>query len=271
LTRLSGLVLPISILVTVAGCVPALREPPTLEELARGADRHRPEDVNLLLDLAERSYARQTTESVVEARRHWLAAAAADRARVEGLIGVTRADVWLTEHEDDPDKREGLATSAVQAAQLCRAAAPEEPSCKYRLAIAVGVQARERRGTALDALPTMVDLLEEAIAVRPGMDHGGPHRVLALVLLRAPGWPSGPGDPDHGLEEARRAIEIDPDFPPNQLCLGEALEATEDPDGRRRAYEKAAELARRRVEAGEIEAREWLEEAVRALGFRKNE
>ena len=271
MTRIAGLLFPTLILVSLTGCVSALREPPTLEELSRGAARHRPEDVDTLLETAERAYAGWTEDSVFEARRLWLAAAAADRSRVEGLIGVTRADVWLTDHEDEAERRGATATSAVQAAQLCRAAAPDDPACTYRLAVAVGVQARERRATALDALPTMVDLLEEAIAVMPEMDHAGPHRVLALVLLRAPGWPSGPGDPDLGLDHARRAIEVDPDFPPNQLCLGEALAATEDPAGSRQAYEKAADLAGPQIEVVGTRAREWLDEARGALGLRENE
>jgi len=270
-TRIAGVLIPALVLAMFTGCAAALREPPTLEELAGGADRHRAEDVDSLLDLAERAYANWTEDSVIEARRHWLAAAVADRSRIEGLMGVTRADVWLTDHGDDPERREATATSGVQAAQLCRLTSPDEPKCEYWLAIAVGVQARERRATALDALPTMVDLLERVIAVRPQLDHGGPHRVLSLVLLRAPGWPTGPGDPDLGLEHARRAIEIAPAFPPNQLCLGEALAATEDPAGSKRAYEKAADLARRAIEVDETRAREWLDEALGALDLRGKE
>ena len=68
------------------------------------------------------------------------------------------------------------------------------------------------------------------------------------------------------MEHARRAVELLPDHPPNQLCLGEALEAVEEPAAGRRAYERAAELARARLEAGHAEAALWLAEAEGQLG-----
>ena len=73
--------------------------------------------------------------------------------------------------------------------------------------------------------------------------HGGPARVQALVLVKAPGWPLGPGDPDAGLAAARRAVEIDPAYPPNTLALAEAMSKTGDAGGARRAYSQARELA----------------------------
>ena len=77
----------------------------------------------------------------------------------------------------------------------------------------------------------------------PTLEHGGPDCALALLYLRAPGWPTGPGDPDRGLEQRERQLH-GPDYPPNQLALGEALVATEDHNGGRKAYERALALAR---------------------------
>jgi hypothetical protein len=133
------------------------------------------------------------------------------------------------------------------------------------MAISLGVQARERRSTGLDAVGLMVERLQAAIELDPGLDHGGPHRVLALLYLRAPGWPTGPGDPDLGLEEARLALAEAPGYPPNRLCLAEALVATEDPEGGRREYQAAAELAREWLDRGAPDAGEWLEEAESCL------
>jgi hypothetical protein len=112
----------------------------------------------------------------------------------------------------------------------------------------------------------MIERLRAAIELDPGLDHGGPHRVLALVYLRAPGWPTGPGDPELGLDEARRAVALDPGHPPNRLCLAEALVATDDIQGGRREYEAAAELAREHLDLGTPEAGEWLDEALGGLG-----
>ena len=122
-----------------------------------------------------------------------------------------------------------------------------------------------RCSTALDGLDEMVSRLERAIEGDPQQDFAGPERVLALVRLRAPGWPTGPGDPDLGLESARRAVERFPDYPPNLLCLAEAWEATEQPDRATEGYRRALELARGQFEAGHEEARRWMDEAQSAL------
>ncbi len=240
-----------------AACVPALREPPAVEDLA-GSNRSRG-----VSDLAEADalFAARNLEAVRRAGELFFAAAAADPAEIDGLIGAARTGVWLAGHEPDAESRRTAAVSAVQASQHCAARAPTRPDCDYWLAVSIGVQARERRSTALDALPRMVDLLESAIAMDPLLEQAGPHRVLGLVLLRAPGWPTGPGDPDLGLEHAREAVALKPDYPPNQLCLAEALEATEQPSESRKAYERAATLARQALAAGQPDADEWLREA----------
>jgi hypothetical protein len=248
----------------LAACSPALHEPFSADELRRpgGNGAH---EVDALLDEAATLYARRDREAVQAASDLWLRAAAADPARVEGLLGATRAQIWIAGHASDPDARDQAAVAAVRSSQTCLEVLPDDPRCKYWLALSIGVQARERRSTALDALPLMIDLLEQVIAARPELDHAGPDRTLALVLLRAPGWPTGPGDVDRGLERAREAVRREPDYPPNQLCLGEALGATGDAVGSRGAYARARDLARGRMAERDTDAREWLDEAEAAL------
>jgi hypothetical protein len=236
-----------------------MREPPTVAELA-GEPTHQSTEVDRLLAAAEEAYARRTLESVRLASSTWLRAAAADPSRLDAWTGASRAGVWLAGHEPDAVAREAAAVAAVQSAQLCAERAPDDPACAYWLALSLGVQARERPATALDALPAMVALLERAVVARPGMDHAGPHRVLALVLVRAPGWPLGPRDVDRALEHARRAATLEPDYPPSQMCLAEALAAVGETEASREAWQRADDLARTWREAGDPEAGEWLDE-----------
>jgi hypothetical protein len=112
----------------------------------------------------------------------------------------------------------------------------------------------------------MVEALERAIAKDPSYEHAGPHRVLALVLIRAPGWPLGPGDADSGLEHARAAVGLAPDYAPNVLALAEALADVRERAGAKDAYEKAKALAEAAKAAGDPDAAEWVAEAERALG-----
>ena len=251
-------------LIPLAGCAGALQELPPLADLGGGGTRPKPEQVDVLLARAERLYHQRTETSVRAAAAAWLEAARGDPKRVEGLVGAVRAQIWLVDHEPDAPARKDAATLAVQAARWCEHIAPESGACAYYLGAALGIQARERQTTALDALPRIEESFRRAVAGDPTLDQGGPHRALALLYLRAPGWPTGPGDPDRGLEEARKAVEVSPDYPPNQLALAEALSATGETAASRRAYRRALDSARSSSKR-EPDAADWIREAEKAL------
>ena len=122
----------------------------------------------------------------------WLRGAAADQEQTESLVGVVRAQSWLADRLAAPDERRAAATEAVRAGQWCEQRDPESATCAYWLAVALGVQARERRSTALDGLDEMIARLDRAIRLDPEQDFAGPERVASWVRLRAPGWPTGP-------------------------------------------------------------------------------
>jgi hypothetical protein len=243
-----------------AGCAPALHpvdDLPQLQSTAKAAG-----GVGELLERANDAYLERTLESVSRAAELGLEAAAIDTTGSEGLMLATRSRIWLSDHYDDPKRRDEEAVGAVKIAQLCRERDQDSSECAYLLALAVGVQARERRSTGVEGLKIMVELLTDVAQRDPRLDHAGPHRVLALVYLRAPGWPTGPGDPDAGLEHARHAVELEPQYPPNQLSLAEALEATGQAEASLDAYRKAGELARLWLDRGEPDAADWLEQAA---------
>jgi hypothetical protein len=196
-------------------------------------------------------------------------AARADPSDAAALVSLARASVWLVDHEPSEPERDAAARQAVQAAQWCEQAAPRDAVCAYWMGASLGVQARERRTTALDALPRILQAFQRAQAGDPAQDEAGPDRALALFYLRAPGWPSGPGDADLGLEHARAAVERSPAWPPNLMALGEALEKTDDHAGSREAYGKALSLAEERAAAGDPDAGEWIEEIQGKLAGRR--
>ncbi len=251
-----------TLLLAGAGCAAALREPPPIP--APGAEGGRA--VADLLAEAEDGYARRPDRAAVR-RAEALCdeAAAADRTGTDGLIGSIRARVWLVEHEQDGAVRQALALRAVQAGQWCARRAPGSPACDYWLALGLGQQARERPSTASDGLKLMAEALRRAAAGDPRLDLAGPHRVLAILLLRAPSWPLGPGDPEEGLAEARKAVAHFPDHPPNRLALAEALLASDQRDDGRAEASLALDEARRRAAAGDPDAPEWARDAERLL------
>jgi len=105
------------------------------------------------------------------------------------------------------------------------------------------MEARAHPTRAVGLLGSMLQNLGNADSTDPSYDKAGPSRVRALVLIRAPGWPVGPGDTDAGLAAARRAVSLQPDYPPNVLALAEALSKTGDQKGARASYAHARDLA----------------------------
>jgi tetratricopeptide (TPR) repeat protein len=259
-------------LCAMSACARALSQPPPLDAIgppgasASGRTAATPADVDRLLQDAAVAFGRRPDAAAVTgALDMFLSASRADEGRVEGLTGAAEVSAWLIEHERDGSRREQLATEAVQICQWCVRRAPGSVECTYRLALAIGQQARERPSTALDGLKQMIRLLEQVVARAPALDAAGGDRVLALVLLRAPGWPTGPGDQDEALEHARRADSLVPGHPLNLLALGEALAVAGRLEEARTAYERAREAARARSASGDPDAAEWAESAAQAL------
>jgi len=109
----------------------------------------------------------------------------------------------------------------------------------------------------------MLATLTRVESADPNYDEAGPARVQALVLIRAPGWPLGPGDAEAGLAAARRAVALRPLYPPNLLALAEALAKTGDSGGARENYRRARDAALALPAAPDRD--EWLREADQEL------
>jgi len=179
------------------------------------------------------------------------------------LAAAIDADARRSDHEADARVRAELAAEAGRDADTCLAREPQAAACLYGGAIALGLEARAHPARAGESLNSMLDKLARAESADPNYDEAGPARVRALVLIRAPGWPLGPGDPEAGLDAARRAVALRPLYPPNLLALAEALAKTGDRSGARDTYVRARDAAQALPEAADRD--EWLREADHGL------
>jgi tetratricopeptide (TPR) repeat protein len=182
---------------------------------------------------------------------------------VDGLVAAIQADSRQADKTSDGGARAKLADEASAYADACLAKAPAAAGCLYGRGLAYGLLAQAHPLSANDSLKSMLDSLGKAETADPNYDHAGPSRVRALVLVRAPGWPVGPGDADTGLTSARHAVELQPDYPPNQLALGEALAKTGDANGAREAYGKARDIAQGLPASEDRDG--WLRDATQGL------
>jgi hypothetical protein len=243
-------------LLACLACANSLRTPAPIESLAAAPSA----SASDLLAQADAAWAeRASPEQAVQAEGFYLQAARAQPENPAGYAGAIRAKAFRLGREKDAAVKGKLAESAVAVGQTCQAQA-KAPACDYWLAAALGLQARERAATAHDALPHMVELLERAEQHEPSLDNAGPARLLAILMLRAPGWPVGPGDPEAALAEAKRAAQAAPAYAPNQLALGEAL--GKNGQDSRAAYMEALRLAEGNSDP---DANGWADDARKAL------
>ena len=187
----------------------------------------------------------------------------AQPSSVTELAQTIDADAKRSDHEPDSKIRERLAAQANRDADACLAQQPQAAACLYGRAVALGLMARAHPTRASENLGGMLDALAKAETADPGYQEAGSARVRALVLIRAPGWPLGPGDSEAGLVAARRAVALRPLYPPNLLALAEALAKSGDTDGARLNYMRARDAA---LPLSGIEDRDdWLRQAEQGL------
>ena len=203
------------------------------------------------------------TACTTQLRRPAPPAPSAEPSSVAALAAAIQADAGRSNHETDANVRSDLAAEADRDADACLSREPQAVACLYGRAVAFGLQARAHPTRAIEFLNRMLDTLTRAESVDASYDEAGPARVRALVLIRAPGWPLGPGDAEAGLADARRAVSLRPQYPPNLLALAEALAKTGDASGARESYQRAREAAQSLPASADRD--DWMSEAEQGL------
>ena len=173
------------------------------------------------------------------------------------------ADAKKSDHEADSRVRTELAEAARLEADACMAQEPQAAACLYGRAVALGLEAKAHPTRAPGILGNMLETLSQAEAADPSYDEAGPARVQALVLIRAPGWPIGPGDPERGLAAAQRALTLRPEYPPNLLALAEAQAKLGTAEAARASYLRARDTILKLPDTAE--RADWLHDVEQGL------
>jgi len=122
--------------------------------------------------------------------------------------------------------------NAVKGRNMAEAAVdrdPKNPMAHYLAAYLAGLEAENQPLKGLSLVPAIERGALEASRLNPGLDHGGPDRMLGELYLRAPDPPVSIGDLEKAILHYQRAVMQDPDFVENRLGLAEAYLEDEDP------------------------------------------
>jgi tetratricopeptide (TPR) repeat protein len=192
-----------------------------------------------------------------EARSRWHAGTNS----AEAAWHFARACFDRAEFATNDTQRAALAEEGIAASKRALALAPDSAAARLYLGMNLGQLARTKLFTALHLLDEMEATWKKAIELDAKFDHAGAHRSLGLLYLDAPGWPLSLGSRAKARQHLKKAVELCPDYPGNQLCWLEALLKWDEMKAVRAqidAVEVILQTARGRL-AGEEWKRDWEE------------
>lgn len=135
-----------------------------------------------------------------------------------------RLALHLAERSPDESDKEALANEGVTLAERALAhGGNKDGAVHYYLAANLGLAIHDHPLQAADNLSRLEQELNTAVGLNPSVDDGGPLRLLGMLYLKAPPWPTGIGDGDKALEYLKKATDGYPEHPLNHLFYGQAL------------------------------------------------
>jgi hypothetical protein len=145
-----------------------------------------------------------------------------DRKNKSYSILLSRISFLVADSYDgDEDKLKKCAEIGVMAARQA-GINKESPDACYYFAINQGIILYTKGLFGLNKLPEIFEALKIA-QKSESIDLGGPLRVLGMMYLKAPAWPSGIGDLDKSLELLEKASKKYPSHPQNFMFYAQAL------------------------------------------------
>jgi hypothetical protein len=137
---------------------------------------------------------------------------------------ASRLCLHLAERSLDQGQREKLAAEGVRFAEEAQSlGAGDDGQVHYYLAANLGLAVREHMTLAVENLGRLESEMKRAVALSPDVDDGGPLRLLGMLYLKAPPWPSGIGDGDKALELLKQSVDRHPRHPLNHLFYAQAI------------------------------------------------
>lgn len=162
----------------------------------------------------------------------------------EAAWKAARACGWLADELYDPQnpgdnktKRAHFSGRGVEYAKAAMDANPGGVEGHYYSGINLGLSATTKTVGAKFTVPSVRDAAKKAMQIDASYDHGGPPRLLGSLYAEAPPWPASIGDPDKGVELLEQAQKLAPDYPLNNVLLGNALMKAEKYDEAKKQYQ----------------------------------
>ena len=130
----------------------------------------------------------------------------------------------LAERQPPGPDREALAAEGVKLADRSLASGgKDDAAVHYYLAANLGLAINDHPVQAAENLRRLEEELTLAVRLSKAIDQGGPLRLLGMLYLKAPPWPTGIGDGDKALALLKESVDTFSSHPLNHLFYAEAL------------------------------------------------
>jgi tetratricopeptide (TPR) repeat protein len=209
------------LLLTLAGCpIPVIKSDATVTA------QQLPSAVPELLKYADEEEVKQTSIAMQNALTALDKAHLLDPKSYEAAWRAAKDAGWLADElYNDKTKRAHYSGVGRDYSKAAIDLNPNGVEGHYYSGITTGLWVTtEVIGAKFDA-PKVRDAAKKASQIDPKFDRGGPYRLLGIVYAKAPPWPASIGDTEKGVDYLKKALEIAPDFPLNNLLMGDAFAA----------------------------------------------
>jgi len=143
------------------------------------------------------------------------------------LVEDAKAAALSSMKEKNRGPAKEFAEKGIKIAEDCIAVAPREAACYYWHAVNTGLYYKIRIIGYQRGVKKMIADCENVIALEPSYDNAGALRMLGLIYTQLPQTGGNIESVIRDLPLAekylRRAVDIAPDYPENQLALAETL------------------------------------------------
>ena len=238
--RAGGLALAILLL---SGC-----PVPPIKSAATVTTQQLPEKPDELIKYADEIYAKSSGTEGGGSAAMENALVALDKAHAldpksyEAAWKAARACAGLADAlYDDKTKRAHFSGRGIEYAKSAIDLNKNGVEGHYYSGINLGLQTTTKTIGAKFMVPSVRDAWKKAMQIDGSYDHGGPARALGTLYAKAPPWPASIGDADKGVDLLQQAMKQGPEYPLNNLLLGDALVANEEYAEAKRYYQKVLE------------------------------
>ena len=208
-------------LVALAGC-----PRPVVKSDATVTEQQLPKTVPELIKAADEMAAKQDSVNMQNALVALDKAHTLDPKNYEAAWKAARAALWLADElYDDKNKRAHYAGAGAEYAKAAIDDNGAGVEGYYYAGMNIGLLATTKTIGGKFDVPKVRDAEKKAASLDDKYDHGGPYRVLGSLYSEAPPWPASIGDTEQGVKYLKKALELGPDYPLNNLRLGRAYAA----------------------------------------------